>query len=233
MRKPAITTEGRRAVIPPTERFLRLLKTSKNIDEPCIEQFLIGLAFGRADVHAAFPSLRIVNVAIFGCDVEVTEHNHFAMFQQTVAQPLLKGFQPTQFVGVFFGPGFLTIGHVQIEHHHPCGFNGEHAALFIGKLRDIGGKYRDRLPREHGDTVVGALTATREFIAERADLGRREIGVRRFGLLQRDDIGLGRAQPFGQLRQTHAQRVDVPGGDREGSHARRVAQLTAIDVSAV
>src|SRR6185436_7307504 len=61
------------AVIPPREFLLGLLEQPERIGEAGIEQLAERRALGRRDVNAAFPSLRVVHVAVLRRYVEVAE----------------------------------------------------------------------------------------------------------------------------------------------------------------
>ena len=58
-------------IVPPAERFFRLLEVAEGIDQSDVADGLQRGALFRAHVHAAHPRRRVVHVTIFGRDVEV------------------------------------------------------------------------------------------------------------------------------------------------------------------
>ncbi len=76
----------------------------------------------------------------------------------------------------------------------------------------------DRMPGEDGDAVVPGLTVDRRIgVAEPLDRGAREQLVPHLGLLQAEHIGPDLADEPGEAVEPETDRVDVPGGDADGT----------------
>jgi hypothetical protein len=79
---------------------------------------------------------------------------------------------------------------------------------------------RDRLERqarEHRDAVIALLPVQRRVdVAETFETLQREGVVRALGLLQADHVGPHRLEMARHQVDAQADRVDVPGGDRQG-----------------
>ena len=95
-----------------------------------------------------------------------------------------------------------------------CGFNKPEAVAALTQLHEM--VFLDGSivpPGEQGDAVVGLLAVGYGLPARVAQRLEGELLVGHLELLQSDDaVGLF-GQPVQKVRQTHAQRVEVPGGE--------------------
>ena len=71
----------------------------------------------------------------------------------------------------------------------------------------------ERKLRQDRDTVEALLAVGLDIVAQRLDLGARELLVDRLDLLQADDVGRALGQPVGEVADAGADAVDVPGDD--------------------
>jgi hypothetical protein len=69
-----LAAERIHAVIPPREGPLRLLEQPECVLQPESDQLAERFAFRRAEEHLPFPGLGVVDVAILGRDVEITQN---------------------------------------------------------------------------------------------------------------------------------------------------------------
>ena len=201
------------AVVPPAEAAFGLVETPEQVDEARVGDPLQGRTLFGADMYAARPFDRVVHIAVFRGDVEVTEHDQVLAPTEIAAEPVRQGSQPAELVGELVAAECLAVRYIEIEHREPCRLDRKHAALLVREPRQLGGEHGDRFARQHRDAVVGALASMDAVVAERRQIGGRKIRIGGLGLLQRDDVRGGRRGPFGQLRQADPQRVHVPGGD--------------------
>ena len=77
--------------------------------------------------------------------------------------------------------------------------------------------------RKNRDAVVGFLSAEDCLVADVVEGREREFRVFHFQLLQAQDLRLMRFQPFDHMRQTHIQRIDIPGSEFQTVASRYLA----------
>ena len=132
-------------------------------------------------------------------------------------KPILQRLEPAQLVLVFRRGEFLAVGHVQVHDPQRLAARGEHATLRILEAWDLEYGLAERHSRQDRHAVIGLLTVDQCPVAGRLDLLARKGVIRDLGFLQRDDVRGVRSEPGDQLVESHAQRIDVPGGDLHGA----------------
>ena len=148
------------------------------------------------------PSRRIVDVQLSWDDVEVAnEHDRdiqIEQFGRVAREPL----QPPELV-VELGAGRrVAIRQVQATHQHAVDGRLEKAALIVSGVSRKTAPRLDRLPaaRQDCDAIPGLLAMPDRAIAGLLNFLLREAHVRRFQLLQADDVGLRFLHPAQQHR---------------------------------
>src|SRR5688572_11259063 len=131
-------------------------------------------------------------------------------------QPAPQRFQPFEFVGEFLRARRLAVGYVEIDHPVAANGGGEYPSRRVVEVRDVADEVRHRRARQQRDSVVGFLAAEYAVIPRGGELRMRKVRVLHLGLLQCNDVGSDLGQPLHELFAAHPQRIDVPGGDREG-----------------
>ena len=225
------------AVVPPAPVAAVGFEQAEHIRQTLTQQRTQRLAFGVAGHDAAAQPLRIVDVAILRCDVEIAHHHQRFTLLLLGLEIAVKALQPLKFVGVFVAAQRRTVRHIEIENAQPLDAGADHPLLLAQPLGDwiVRQQRREahlhilqREPADDGHAVVGLLTADRHRVAQFLEGLHGEQVIGHLGLLQAEHLGLFPAQPGTHLIQACAHRVDIPGGDphRCAGSLGRAALLT-------
>ena len=84
------------------------------------------------------PGFRIMDIAIFWGDVEITQCDEMHVLHELFPDMLRNLFQPVQFVGVFFTADFLAIDDVEIQYPDTADGGAQDAPLRVVQAGDIG-----------------------------------------------------------------------------------------------
>ena len=198
-----VQAEAQLAVVPPAERFFRLLEQAEGVRQADVEQALQGGAFLVRDQHLAGPGDRVVHVAVVGGDIVVAHDGQLRVLQRFFGQPVVQGGQPAQLVLVFVRVDALAVRHVGADDAHATDRRGQDALLRIFIAGIVLHHVGDRQLRQDGHAVVGFLAAEDHLVTSRLDLGDGELVIRELGLLQAEYVDRVVCQPLQHLRQAH------------------------------
>ena len=83
MRRPQLRWNAAQAVVPPGEFLRRLREQAESVHEAhFVDHAAHRGALGLRDVDLSRPALRVVDIAVLGCDVEVADHREPRMSLQ-------------------------------------------------------------------------------------------------------------------------------------------------------
>jgi hypothetical protein len=87
------------------------------------------------------------------------------------------------------------------QYTHTVDGGGDHAFLLVLEAGNPDADVGEVRPADDGDAVIRFLAGEGDVIAERCELGDREVFVGEFGFLQADRIGLAGGKKVQQLGQ--------------------------------
>jgi len=133
-------------------------------------------------------------------------------------QPIHEG----ELVGIFLRADRIAVRQIEAGEADgaPCVGRDDAldiARLLVGGIAGQAGLGLERPLGEQGDSVERLLPVDRDIVAERLDLGARKSLGDALDLLQAERVGPDFAKIIQKMRQALADRIDVPGGDDQGS----------------
>ena len=108
-----------------------LFEQAEGIGQAPIKKSCQGIPFRLTAQDLVPPLLRVVNVGIGGCDIEIAEHNEFVVALQQIARESIEFSQPFQFVGKLVRADLGTVGDVKVQHADVINLGAQHALLHI------------------------------------------------------------------------------------------------------
>ncbi len=84
---PQVSLEGVHAVVPPGEASVTLFKKAEAIRQPELKQGFKCLALRQTEQHLPLPHLCVMDVTLFGRNVEITKNSKAWMGRQLVFEP--------------------------------------------------------------------------------------------------------------------------------------------------
>mmetsp|Transcript_5519 Transcript_5519/g.13313 ORF Transcript_5519/g.13313 Transcript_5519/m.13313 type:complete len:260 (+) Transcript_5519:2398-3177(+) len=220
-----VLAEGQVAIVPPAPALGRLFEEAEGIGQPKAEKLLELRAFLGGAMDLAGPGDRIVDVTVFGGDVEVSHQHQLLMRLQLRGEPAAQRVQPAHLVDELVAVRRLAVRKVAADDAHAAHGAGNHAGLLVHEARDVLDDGARRLTADQRHAVVGLLAEPLHLPARRAEVAGRELVIGQLGLLQHQGVDRMRGQPVEHLGQADGQGVDVPGGEllHQGSLVARVA----------
>ncbi len=113
---------------------------------------------------------------------------------------------------VFVGIDFLPIRHIDAHHALAVDGGSQNAFLLVFVVGNADLHLAGRAAAENRHAVVGFLPGKHAVVTGCLQSLLREVMVLQFGFLQAQHLDRVVAQPVQHLRQTHLERIDVPGG---------------------
>ena len=168
--------------------------------------------------------LVIVNVALQRRDVEIADQQRRAVKRVRPAGHPLQKVQLLAELGIGLAVGNVAAGRdVDIFQHQALSgteqFDPDMARFAIG-LPVIAGHFAQRDPADRGHPVIALLPVDRAVrVAQRFEGFVREVLFLGLDLLQAQHVGLLLFQEAHDLVDPQADRIDVPGGNRDHAAA--------------
>src|SRR5712691_2756522 len=210
-----VALESVHAVVPPSERLLRLGKHPEAVLQSQAEETAEGFALAWTAQHLSFPGLGVVDILVGGRDVVVAEHSQTRGSLQLPAKKIVERREPIKLVTIFVGLYRLSVWNVGTNDAQTVGAfphgRGDDALLLVGESRNARSDIGKRDARQYGDPVIGFLAGKSAAITCLLDLNDRELRVLQLGFLQADDFGRLPCKPVEQVRKAHLEGVNVPG----------------------
>jgi len=180
-----------------------MIELAEHVSEAEINELAKCLAFGRAAQDSLSPFLRIVNVGVSWCDIEVTEHDNVFVLLHLGFEEVVKRLQPVEFIRVLLGADLRPVRDVEIHHADVADRAGKYASLRVFKVRKVEDRiFRWRLA-DCCNTVIGLLPACDRMVAELQQRLGRKLLRHLLDFLQDENIGLMVLQPLYDVRFAH------------------------------
>lgn len=213
-----IAPKGSGSVIPPGITALGLFKFPKCIAQLEIQQTLEGLPLERAAENLLPPALRVVNIPVLGCDIEITQDDELGAKVSFRGQKVTDLLQPVEFILVLFRADLTPVGNVEVYDADVADRRCDDTPLRVNQVRRIRYAIAQRAAAQQRDPVVGLLAIAECVVASRCKRAGREFCIRYFRFLQRQDVRPLDLKPGEHLWQADTQGIDIPArylqGDR-------------------
>src|ERR1044072_819007 len=206
-----VATEPSLPVVPPRELpAARIVQTERIRKAPRLHLF-DGCTLGLAEEDAPAPKLRVVHVAVFGRDVEVTTEQHVVVGPELFVQMRAQTREPFELELILVRPDRLPVWHIDVDDvdaPRPRRDDARMRALLVA--RHAAAHIFKGVARKYRHAVVGRLAVDSREVTGRLKLRRRKALVHALQLLQTENVRPRLFQPTQDERQQRQHRIYVP-----------------------